>query len=114
MKDKSFQEIQEVINGILLKKLLKPALNIEIKASLHKEDAYDFFIISVYQQEKNSNDHRIFHAFDCKRLADLKYKFQLSVDKENQQETFLTNKLKERYSGMNLDEFMNKVSIKKK
>ena len=83
MKENSFKEIKEAINSILLKKVLKPALNIEIKASLYKEDADDFFIVSVYQHEKNAEGHRIFHAFDCKGLPDLKFKFQTSVDKEN-------------------------------
>lgn len=37
----------------------------------------------VLKKHKYSEGHRIFHAFDCKGLPDLKFKFQTSVDKEN-------------------------------
>lgn len=83
MKTLSFQEIQDTINDVLAKNQLKPALNIEVKASMTTVGGgSDFFIVSIYQQEKCSRGLKIFHCFTCERLAMLKHQFQSSIEEK--------------------------------
>ncbi len=83
MKTLSFQAIQDTINDVLAKNQLKPALNIEVKASMSTGGGgSDFFIVSIYQNEKCSRGLKLFHCFTCESLAMLKHQFQVSIDEK--------------------------------